>query len=294
MKMAVIAAALLAGCVKTGANVPQISTGSDVKASYLVVGMEHSGRFGDCPGCELDARRITNMIKSQGYSGETLVSDKATKSDVVKKLKAGIESTPEDGLFMFFYSGHGGQEYLGGKEPDGSDRQDEYLCLYDTYMMDDEIWDIVSKCRGRVFLYFDACHSATMYRSVKSELAAKKDPRKASALAVNPDEVEKMIQRAKGFTFRPEKFIKASAMVLEGARPSARILCWSGCEEAEYSYGGKKGGTLTICMLANWKSGITYDALWSKTRANVLEYQPGQHPVQTVVGDFQKSAEAFR
>ena len=86
MKMAVIAAALLAGCVKTGANVPQISTGSDVKASYLVVGMEHSGRFGDCPGCELDARMITNMIKSQGYSGETLVSDKATKSDVVKKL----------------------------------------------------------------------------------------------------------------------------------------------------------------------------------------------------------------
>jgi hypothetical protein len=252
--------------------------------------MEHSGRFGDCTGCELDARRLTNMIKAQGYSGETLVSDKATKSDVVKKLKAGIESTPEDGLFMFFYSGHGGQEYLGGKEPDGSDRQDEYLCLYDTYMMDDEIWDIVSKCRGRVFLYFDACHSATMYRSVKYELAAKKDPRKASALAVNPDE----IQRANGFTFRPEKFIKASAMGLEGARPSARILCWSGCKEEEYSYGGNKGGTLTICMLANWKSGITYDALWSKTRANVLEYQPGQHPVQTVVGDFQKSAEAFR
>ena len=47
-------------------------------------------------------------------------------------------------------------------------------------------------------------------------------------------------------------------------------------------------------MLANWKSGITYDALWSKTRENVIEYQPGQHPVQTVVGDFQKSAEAFR
>lgn len=287
MKIAIIAAALLAGCVNTGSADPQTS---NVKASYLVVGMERSSRFGDCPGCELDARRITNMIKWHGYEGETLISEKATRSEVVRKLKSGIDNTPEDGLFLFFYSGHGGQERLGGKEPDGADAKDEFLCLYDTYMLDDEIWDIVSKCRGRVFLYFDACHSATMYRSVKSEILAKSGPKKAVALAVDPKDLEK----TKGFMFRPEKFVKASAMDLGGSNPSPRILCWSGCDEAEYSYGGNKGGTLTICMLNNWKSGMKYEALWDKTRSDVLRCQPDQHPVQTFVGDFPKMTEAFR
>ena len=293
MKIAMVAFSLLAGCVRTGANVDAPYDSSETNGSYLVVGMEHSVRFGDCTGCELDARRITNMIKSQGYSGETLVSEKATKSEVVKRLKAGINNTPEDGLFMFFYSGHGGQESLGGSEPDGSDAKDEFLCLYDTYMLDDEIWSIVSRCRGRVFLYFDACHSATMYRSVAADLSTSAGPKRskrvATALALN----ENIFVESKGFTFKPEKFVRATPLEVT-TKSSPRILCWSGCKEEEYSYGGNKGGTLTICMLANWKSGITYDALWSKTRENVIEYQPRQHPVQTVVGDFQKSAEAFR
>ena len=292
MKSMIMATAMLAGCVNIGTVDPQGQQGSEgAKVSYLVVGMEQSQRFGECAGCELDAKRITNMIKRcYGYDGETLISEKAVKSDVVRLLKEGIARTPEDGLFLFFYSGHGGQEFLGGKEPDGADRNDEFLCLYDTYMMDDEIWDIVSKCRGRVFLYFDACHSATMYRSVNAEISDKKNPKRAKALAANP----KDITRTKGFCFRPEKFVKASALDLDVSRPSPRILCWSGCEEPEYSYGGNKGGTLTICMLANWKNGITYCDLWDKTRDNVLEYQPGQHPVQTFVGEFQNTEEAFK
>ena len=292
MKSMIIATAMLAGCLNTGTVEPQGQSGTaNSKVSYLVVGMEHSQRFGECTGCELDARRITNMIKRCfGYNGETLISEKAVKSDVVRLLREGIERTPEDGLFLFFYSGHGGQEFLGGKEPDDADRNDEFLCLYDTYMMDDEIWDIVSKCRGRVFLYFDACHSATMYRSVSAEIADKKNPKRAKALAADP----KDITRTKGFGFRPEKFVKASALDLNGNRSSPRILCWSGCEESEYSFGGSKGGTLTICMLANWESGMSYNALWSKTRSDVQKYQEGQNPVQTYVGDFPKDTEAFK
>lgn len=295
MKSIVVAAALLAGCVKTGANVPQVPDvpqgTSDAKVSYLVVGMEKSGRFGECPGCALDARRITNMIKTcYGYGGETLVSDEAMKSTVVRRLKEGIARTPEDGLFLFFYSGHGGQEALGGKEPDGADRKDEFLCLYDACLTDDEIWSIVSTCRGRVFLYFDACHSATMYRSVRSELLGKKDPKKARALAAGLDATE----RTRGFRFRPEKFVRASALDQDGSAPSPRLLCWSGCEEDEYSFGGNKGGTLTICMLANWKAGLSYDALWSATRNDVRKYQDRQNPVQTCVGAFTKTEEAFR
>ena len=170
-KNVIIAAAVVSGCLNTGNPPNGDAQVSPANVRYLCVGMESSKRFGSCPGCEKDATSLSHLLSSKlGYTGDTLVSSQATKASVVDKLKRGVESTPEDGLFMFLYSGHGGQEKLGGAERDGSDNYDEYLCLYDTYMLDDEIWEIVSKCKGRVFMYFDACHSATMYRSVSSEI----------------------------------------------------------------------------------------------------------------------------
>lgn len=293
MKLLFVAAALVAGCVKTGANQPQ-SQPSEGKVSYLCVGMETSKRFGSCPGCGLDMRRISSLIRSYyGYEGESLISERATKSEVVKRFKAGVERTPDDGLFLFFYSGHGGQEYLGGEEPDGSDRKDEYLCLYDTYMMDDEIWDIVSKCRGRLFLFFDACHSATMYRSVAHDLSksvgVKRSNRVATALALN----ENIFVESNGFTFRPEKFVQATPLE-STTNSSPRILCWSGCKESEYSYGGSNGGLLTFAVVNSWKKGISYDDLWESAVKLVNGSDKTQNPVQTYVGAFPAGLEAFR
>ena len=155
MKNIMLAAVIIAGC--HGAKIDDAHDDESPKSnnvSYLCVGMETSMRFGSCPGCEIDAKRIHSMMKDKfGYKGEILISGQATKSAVVERLSSGVDRTPEGGLFLFFYSGHGGQENLGGKEPDGADRMDEYLCLYDAHMLDDEIWDIVSKCRGRVFLW---------------------------------------------------------------------------------------------------------------------------------------------
>lgn len=289
MKTMILAAALISGCVQTQNPAPQ-THGGGAKASYLCVGMEYSSRFGGCAGCELDSKRLTSLMKDEfGYQGVTLVSGKATKAAVVGKLTEGIENTPEDGLFIFMYSGHGGQESLGGKEPDGADRKDEYLCLYDTHMLDDEIWEIVSRCRGRVLLYFDACHSATMYRSVASELNVEGSGGKPAAKALGGDLV-----KSSGFTFRPERFVKARPMSSDAKNAVPRILCWSGCKEAEYSYGGSNGGVMTCNIIRNWKEGMSYSLLWGRVVQGVKSEQPTQNPVQTIVGEWPTLSEAFR
>ena len=293
MIMAILAAVAVSGCVNTGDNITDVGACDECMAlksntRYLCVGMEYSKRFGSCPGCELDAKRLTSLMKNKyGYKGDMLISDQATKSAVVKKLKEGIMATPENGLFLFFYSGHGGQESLGGQEPDGADKMDEYLCLYDSHMLDDEIWAIVSQCKGRVFMYFDACHSATMYRSVGDELKVG-NKRRAEALSA-----DKLIKSA-GFTFRPEKFVGATALTSEGAKASPRILCWSGCKEKEYSYGGSKGGMLTTAVINNWKKGRSYGTLWYYASKDVNKSEPTQNPVQTYVGGFTVGLEAFK
>lgn len=292
MKTLVLAAALVAGCINGKTHTPEhpVQT-SAVQETYLCVGMESSARFGACPGCKKDAESLSALMADKfGYTGTTLISEKATKAAVVQKLKEGLESTPEDGLFLFFYSGHGGQEYLGGQEPTGADQPDEYLCLYDSHMLDDEIWDLVSTCRGRVFLYFDACHSATMYRSVSSELRIKAtDPNVAVALGVS----EKDMVKSNGFAFHPERFVTGSAM--STGKNAVRLLCWSGCKEAEFSYGGSGGGVLTLSVVGNWKPGCTYGTLWDAALRRVKVQQPGQNPVQTFVGGgFTTSTEAFK
>lgn len=269
-----------------------ITTGAEPKTNityyYLCVGMENSKRFGACPGCEQDAQRMQSLLKDKyGYNGDILISEEATKSAVVGKLKKAVDLMPPNGLLLFCYSGHGGQEWLGGKEPDGSDREDEFLCLYDTYMLDDEIWDIVSKCKGRVFLYFDACHSATMYRSVAAEV------RQARGEAVALDSG---FVKTKGFNFRIEDYLPAEAMSSDSTRAAVpRILCWSGCKETEYSYGGYNGGVMTRNLIHRWTPGISYASLWDLVVSGVQREQPTQHPVQTRMGaGFADGTEAFR
>jgi hypothetical protein len=126
-----------------------------------------------------------------------------------------------------------------------------------------------------------------MYRSVAATSVQKKGV--ASALGTKSGELVK----SSGFTFKPEKFVKARAMA-SSSQQSPRILCWSGCKEEEYSYGGYSGGTLTLSVIGNWKSGLSYDDLWAKAYKDVNKSHPTQHPVQTSVGAFKHSTEAFR
>lgn len=287
MKSLIVAVLIaVSGC--TGCK-NDASADTDGNVRYLVVGMERSQRFGDCPGCELDANRISSLLaKKFGYIGDTLISSNATKKAVVAKLRAGIASTPANGMFIFCYSGHGGQEYLGGTEPDGSDRQDEYLCLYDTYMLDDEIWDVVSKCKGRVFLYFDACHSATMYRSVAQDIIPVKKNMARTLQASN-------LVKSSGFFFDIQNKIPASTMSVEAKDlASLRMLCWSGCKEIEYSYGSSYGGVMTNALVKRWVKGITYANLWKNIVSDVQSKQPTQHPVATSLGVSFDNVEAFK
>lgn len=262
---------VLSGCNDVVSSDDNISEARTSRVSYVCVGMEVSNRFGSCPGCQLDASRMNSFLSDKyGYNGVILQSSQATKSAVVSELKKAIAATPEDGLFIFYYSGHGGQEDLSSwnlTEPEGADSMDEYLCLYDTYLMDDEVWNIISLCRGRVFCIFDCCHSQTMFRSINTDIALDK------GLAVP---LERGLVKSSGFHFKP--------VGMKLSTKGFRMLCWSGCLEKEYSYGSNLGGVLTNHILSKWKKGQSYDDLWSKVKPAVNNDQPGQHPAKTQYG----------
>lgn len=278
---AIMICTLLTGCTEsqTNENICGLKTCTNV--NYVCVGMEVSQRFGTCSGCQLDSQRMNQLFKNTfGYCGRLLQSEEATKKAVTSALKDAIEKTTADGLFIFYYSGHGGREMLNNTstaEPQGADKQDEYLCLYDTYLLDDEIWSLITQCKGRVFLIFDCCHSQTMFRSIKSDFVLDK------GLGIPLEDSQEMVKSS--------VFVLSNRAIPLEDTPF-NMLCWSGCQEAEYSYGSSKGGVMTNSLLKRWKKGITYTELWSFIVKDVTLNQPGQHPTMVQYGTNFK--EAFR
>lgn len=223
----------LAGCMSGGCIdglPPSVAPNGEMPTNTyaVVIGMEHSLFAGDCPGAGLDAERMYALMSKYAKNIIHLSDNNATHKNVKKSIEDGIANSGS-GLFILFYSGHGGSEPFfdtGSEELDG---QDEFLCLYDTYMRDNEIWSMISQSKGRVLFITDSCHSRTQFRTAKVTLA------KAVPLGVTWNEDGPL-----------------------------NLQCWSGCPDNAYSYGAASGGQFTNALLRHYKEGISYDALWEK------------------------------
>ena len=211
----VVAVLFSCGCV----DMKSLELSNSTKTvSVVCIGMEN-GKFGKCPGAGYDAARMYGFFKKHFNDVTLFQSGAATKAAVVSAM----ENAAKADFMIVFYSGHGGS--TPGPEEDG---RNEYLCLYNAMMLDDEVWAIISKCKGRVWLIFDCCHSETMYREYD------------------------------GFTMS----MLDDMAFAEGSE--VNLLCWSGCPDDAYSYGGSDGGRLTNAILNGFSKDITYDKWWHR------------------------------
>lgn len=198
----------------------------------LCIGMENSKKFGHCAGSQVDATRMFKVLSRYSKDATLLISQQATKSAVVSKM---VQVCQKD-LAIIYYSGHGGDQSQTSAtkanftEPTG---KDQFLCLYDNKVLDDEIWAVVSNAKGRVVMIFDCCHSATMFRTpidFKSETN--------ELFGIGKEEEER------------------------GNAKTPNLLCISGCPDNTVSYGGADGGLLTNAILSYFKESMTYNKLW--------------------------------
>ena len=215
----------------------------------VCVGMGVSAKYGACPGAALDAQNMTKLLSKYGHV-TTLLNQQATKAAVINAFR---EAAKKD-LCIFFYSGHGGSDRIGDVS-DEPDRKNEHLCLYNTYMLDNEIWEIVKGAKGRVVLIFDCCHSETMFRDPGVDL-------------------EGLVARA----------------AQERGASNVRMLCWSGCPDTSYSYGGNDGGVLTNAILDGYKRGSSYKAVWGRVKSIAAS----QSPRKTVIGKSFENEKVFQ
>ena len=212
----------------------------------VVVGMENSAYAGACPGAGYDAKRMKALLSRYTPHVTLLMDGEATKEAVMKAVNDGIAKSE---LFIYYYSGHGGSDRFADTGAEEVDGMDEYYCLYDTYMRDNDMWNMIKKSNGRVVLINDCCHSETIYRAPCITL------RKAMSLSAEKDE-----------------------------EINFSMLCWSGCPDDTYSYGSETGGKFTNTLIDNYNYNKTYEQIWEVVSSDkaLLRFEI---PQETIIGE---------
>ena len=88
-----------------------------------VDGAAYGGWTGPLAACEFDANDMAAIAKSKSMKPTVLLTKKATRSNVLKAMRASAKALASGDLFFMSYSGHGGQ--VPDVSGDEADKQDE-------------------------------------------------------------------------------------------------------------------------------------------------------------------------
>ena len=144
---------------------------------------DYGGRLNPLSYTADDARVAQLALEGAGMGDSALLQDgQATRAAVVGAVQEiGSECQPGD-LFVFFYSGHGGQaavpanRRVDGNDPDNlyeendPDNIEETVCFYDEEMIDNDFADMLSVIDEgvTVLVVLDSCFSGGFSKDVIS------------------------------------------------------------------------------------------------------------------------------
>ncbi len=141
----------------------------------LFVGIsDYGGRQSNLAYTAQDAHRIRDALVRGGgmrpEDGIVLTDAEATRANVRQALADLAVRTDERTLFVFFYSGHGGQYRRDTPQAADPDGKDESLELYDGAILDDELNALLAPLRAQhQLVVLDACFSGGFAKDVISQ-----------------------------------------------------------------------------------------------------------------------------
>ena len=148
-------------------NTTTTEGGKKVKKAMVFSLNDYPGTQNDLQGCNNDSLNWANLLKNKyGFDIYCRITDQdATKANITKYMTDLIINSKPGDILVITYSGHGTSvSDVNGDEIDG---KDEAICLYDGFMLDDEIRVVFDKLPQGVKLTFvsDSCFSGTVTRA---------------------------------------------------------------------------------------------------------------------------------
>lgn len=245
---------------------------------------EHYGWDGELLACEADADAMLEIAESTGYHESTsLLTRDATRQAVIDSIHNISTKMTANDIFFISYAGHGGQ--LKDLNEDEDDGADETWCLYDSQLIDDELYDLWQgfPAGSRVLIVSDSCHSGSVARagaagpvSHMQSPAEKNQPR----ARVLPARRAARIYR-NNRVFYDSRLQRAGKREATGDLPvSVRLL--SGCQDNQLSMDGSFNGAFTTQLLKIWSLGRyqkPYEDFMREIRKQMPETQTPNHYV---------------
>ncbi|MEM9865361.1 MAG: caspase family protein [Myxococcota bacterium] len=125
---------------------------------------DYPAGVGDLPECANDAVKLAEALRNQGLLTEdrqVLLTDaQATQANMLQGLQLLASQMQPTDVFVFFFSGHGGQGRPGSQDTREIDGVDEFLVMHDGQLLDDRLataFDAVGA--GTSLIAIDSCHS---------------------------------------------------------------------------------------------------------------------------------------
>jgi len=225
------------------------------------------GREG-CFGCEKDVEIMRRILHPMGYEIQTLLTREATAQKILGGIRESIASLEEGDIFVFYFSGHGGQtlEIKDGSE-DERDGLDETLIAYDRRIIDDELNNLWTQAREgvRLVMVSDSCNSGTNYMT-------------GIGLDFSGPEITSIERR-------------------EPARMKAQLIHLGGCQDGSMAAGHMSGGEFTASLRAAWDEGRfkgNYNDFYYEIKSCVETKQKPQYKEYGPVTDEFRNSQPFQ
>lgn len=215
----------------------------------LLVGINDYRDISDLKGCLNDVSNMRDILKTYlGFRNSdirVLTESRATRENILYRLKWLVRETEPGDFVVFHFSGHGSQI----RDRDGDELEDgldELICPWDhdwdnCFILDDDLDDIFSGLPENSLLevFLDCCHSGDGIRMTPRPADyAPRDAPKGRYLEPPPDirfryEGEEDELKVRGF--RSEN--------RSGKRSTRRNILWSACQSDQSSADAEIGGT---------------------------------------------------
>lgn len=244
----------------------------------------YQGWDGKLVACEYDAEDMRKLAVARGIEPRMLLTKDATRDALLTELRAAAKALEPGDLFFVTYSGHGGRlPDVSGDEIDG---MDETWCLFDSELLDDELYAAWARFSEgvRVVVLSDSCHSGSVvklaFQRGLAPAAAGEDSR-APAVRAMPLELMRKVYEAH------RAFYDENAEASKGAKAAdirASVLLISGCQDNQFSSDGAFNGLFTGTLLRVWRGGKFKGDYRRLHRSILRRMPPEQSPNYMLIG----------
>jgi len=200
-----------------GISLPS-SLSNEEKKEALIVGVsDYARENADLDGIDKDVAKMKNLFSQWGFK-VTVLYDKESMQ-VVEYLNSYAKRLSSRDLFAFYYTGHGSHKV--DESNDEADRQDETLVLSDgkinKHLIDDILYQKFNNIKAKKLVFFDACHSGTVFRTIGSKTQTK---------AITPEEVTQSfkLSSSKGISMGSDTMKSGDFVTFSSSRDTEESL----------------------------------------------------------------------